>query len=194
MLAVSLDGRLAPPEGGAAQLGGSGDRRLLEESLAWADACHRNRDTAGSSMHLPDPRFTSWLSVVVRAVRPNPLLVVSKNSSFPTDWRFFQQPLQRWLLAPAAADQGFHCWLPLGDCWRERMACLAAFSVQRLVLLGGAQLTADLLADAVDEMQLTPCLNCWGEELGSIRLRTTPRGSGLPWGPHCRIRSLGGTS
>ncbi|MFO0103658.1 MAG: riboflavin biosynthesis protein RibD, partial [Cyanobium sp.] len=27
VLAVSLDGRLAPPEGGAAQLGGKGDRR-----------------------------------------------------------------------------------------------------------------------------------------------------------------------
>ena len=39
VLAVSLDGRLAPPEGGAAQLGGAGDRRALEEALVWADAC-----------------------------------------------------------------------------------------------------------------------------------------------------------
>ena len=38
VLAVSLDGRLAPPSGGAAQLGGSGDRRVLEEALAWSDA------------------------------------------------------------------------------------------------------------------------------------------------------------
>ena len=37
VLAVSLDGRLAPPVGGAAQLGGSGDRLVLEEALAWAD-------------------------------------------------------------------------------------------------------------------------------------------------------------
>ena len=65
------------------------------------------------------------------------------------------------------------------------MACLAASGVQRLVLLGGAQLTADLLqADAVDEMQLTlvPQLLGGGEELGSVRLRITPRGSGLPSG------------
>ena len=39
VLAISLDGRLAPPEGGAAQLGGEGDRRALEHALAWADAC-----------------------------------------------------------------------------------------------------------------------------------------------------------
>ena len=39
VLAISLDGRLAPPEGGAAQLGGKGDRAVLEQALAWADAC-----------------------------------------------------------------------------------------------------------------------------------------------------------
>ena len=39
VLAIGLDGRLAPPEGGAAQLGGKGDRAVLEQALAWADAC-----------------------------------------------------------------------------------------------------------------------------------------------------------
>ena len=39
VLAISLDGRLAPPVGGAAQLGGEGDRRALEHALAWGDAC-----------------------------------------------------------------------------------------------------------------------------------------------------------
>ena len=39
VLAISLDGRLAPAAGGAAQIGGPGDLRVLEESLAWADGC-----------------------------------------------------------------------------------------------------------------------------------------------------------
>ena len=39
VLAISLDGRLAPTEGGAAQLGGEGDRHALEQALAWGDAC-----------------------------------------------------------------------------------------------------------------------------------------------------------
>jgi formamidopyrimidine-DNA glycosylase len=34
VLAVSLDGRLAPADGGAAQLGGAGDRQVLEEAIA----------------------------------------------------------------------------------------------------------------------------------------------------------------
>ena len=39
VLAISLDGRLAPAQGGAAQLGGEGDRQALEQALVWADAC-----------------------------------------------------------------------------------------------------------------------------------------------------------
>ena len=37
MLAISLDVRLAMPSQLNAQLGGKGDRRALEESLAWSD-------------------------------------------------------------------------------------------------------------------------------------------------------------
>ena len=59
VLAVSLDGRLAPPQGGAAYLGGIGDRQVLEEALAWADGCligaetvRRHRSTC--LIHAPD--------------------------------------------------------------------------------------------------------------------------------------------
>ena len=37
VLASSIDGRIAYPEGGKTQLGQSGDRLVLEESLAWSD-------------------------------------------------------------------------------------------------------------------------------------------------------------
>tara|TARA_B100000073_G_C23606255_1_gene522556 strand:+ start:181 stop:819 length:639 start_codon:yes stop_codon:yes gene_type:complete len=198
VLAVSLDGRLAPPEGGAAQLGGPGDRRVLEESLAWADACLIGAGTLRAhqcTCLIRDAHLMAQRRGEGRPAQPI-AVVVSKNSSFPADWRFFQQPLQRWLLAPAAAEQGFHCWLPLGDCWRERMACLAASGVQRLVLLGGAQLTADLLqADAVDEMQLTLVPQLLGGEKSWV-----PSGCGsLPEDLACHrawllqeIRPLGG--
>ena len=76
------------------------------------------------------------------------------------------------------------------------MACLAASGVQRLVLLGGAQLTADLLqADAVDEMQLTLVPQLLGGEKSWV-----PSGCGsLPEDLACHrawllqeIRPLGG--
>ena len=38
VIAVSLDGRLAFSEGGKKNLGQEGDRKVLEDSLAWSDA------------------------------------------------------------------------------------------------------------------------------------------------------------
>ena len=37
VLASSIDGRIAYPEGGKTQLGQSGDRLVLEEALTWSD-------------------------------------------------------------------------------------------------------------------------------------------------------------
>lgn len=170
MLAVSLDGRLAPASGGAAQLGGEGDRRALEQALAWGDACLIGAGTLRAHQCTCLIRDSSLIAQRVaegRGEQPA-AVVVSHGHDFPQTWRFFQQPLQRWLLAPAAAEQGFDRWLPLGASWDERLGRLAALGVERLVLLGGAHLTVDLLqADAVDELQLTlvPQLlggeHCW---------------------------------
>jgi 5-amino-6-(5-phosphoribosylamino)uracil reductase len=83
-------------------------------------------------------------------------VVVSRSPDFPSTWRFFDQPLQRWLLAPEPVDQGFDRWFPLASTWPDRLKALGAAGIQRLVLLGGAQLSADLLqADCVDALQLT---------------------------------------
>ena len=85
-------------------------------------------------------------------------MVVSRSPDFSSTWRFFDQPLQRWLLAPepGCGDQGFDRWFPLAPTWPERLEALGAAGIQRLVLLGGAQLSADLLqADCVDALQLT---------------------------------------
>jgi len=158
VLAVSLDGRLAPASGGAAQLGGEGDREVLEQALAWADACLIGAGTLRAHQCTCLIRNADLIDQRLREGRgEQPIaVVVSHVNGFSVNWRFFQQPLQRWLLAPAAAAQGFDRWLPLGDCWNERLGRLAALGVERLVLLGGARLTADLLqADAVDQLQLT---------------------------------------
>ena len=158
MLAISLDGRLAPPEGGAAQLGGEGDRRALEEALAWADACLIGAGTLWAhqcTCLIRNPQLLEQRRQQGRPAQPA-AVVVSRSPNFPQDWLFFRQPLQRWLLAPAPVASGFERWIPLGESWPERLTALSLLGVQRLVLLGGAQLTADLLAaDCVDALQLT---------------------------------------
>ena len=171
VLAISLDGRLAPAAGGAAQLGGPGDRRALEEALAWADGCLIGAGTLrmhGSTCLLHQADLLEQRRLQGRSLQPA-ALVVSRSSQFSPDLPFFAQPLDRWLLAPAAqvgstevcADsglrRGFQRQLPLLG-WPETLAVLAAAGLKRLLLLGGAQLAATVLAaDAVDGLQLTLC-------------------------------------
>ena len=103
VLAVSLDGRLAPPEGGAAQLGGAGDRRALEEALAWADACLMGAETLrlhGSTCLIRQADLLERRRLQGRAPQPW-ALAVSRSGRFDPQLPFFHQPLRRGLVAPA---------------------------------------------------------------------------------------------
>jgi 5-amino-6-(5-phosphoribosylamino)uracil reductase len=161
VLAVSLDGRLAPPGGGAAQIGGRGDRQVLEEALAWADACligGRTLRLHGSTCLI---HAVPLLEQRRREGRPDQpaAVVVSRGGIFDPQLRFFSQPLQRWLLGPGqmVPPTGFHAAMPLLG-WPEALRALAAKGLQRLVLLGGAELAGALLQEQlVDELQLTLC-------------------------------------
>ena len=155
VLAVSLDGRLAPAIGGAAQLGGSGDRRVLEEALAWADGALVGGQTIrahGCTCLIRDADLLERRWQEGRPPQPA-ALVVSRQSDWDQDLRVFHQPLERWLLGPhEAAPAGFDRALRL-ESWPQT---LAATGFERLLLLGGAQLASQLLAEElVDELQLT---------------------------------------
>ena len=166
VLAVSLDGRSAFPGGGPAQLGGAGDRQVLEQALAWADGCLMGAGTLRAHHCTCLIRESGLLEERAKAQRsPQPTAcVVSRSATptFPEEWPFFQQPLERWLLhgeeaaALSATPAGFSQRLAMGATWQETLAQLAAQGMQRLVLLGGASLVASCLRDdAVDDLQLT---------------------------------------
>nr|WP_115095383.1 dihydrofolate reductase family protein [Synechococcus sp. UW106] len=177
VLAISLDGRLAPPQGGAAQLGGDGDRRALEQALAWADACLIGAGTLRAHQCTCLIRNPQLLEQRLQEGRPQQpaAVVVSRSLGFSRTWQFFDQPLQRWLLAPAPMHQGFDRWFPLAPTWPERLQALGAAGIQRLVLLGGAQLTADLLAaDCVDALQLTVVPQLLGGPFSWLPLTDSP--------------------
>lgn len=168
VLAVSLDGRLAPPQGGAAQIGGRGDRRALEEALAWADAALIGAETLrlhGSTCLIHAGDLLQQRAASGRSAQPH-ALVVSRSGRIPADLPFFAQPLQRWLLIAAAAGPGVAARPPLPGFaqvvpllgWRATLSRLAAAGLQRLLVLGGAALATSLLAeDCLDELQLTLC-------------------------------------
>ncbi|MCP9892051.1 dihydrofolate reductase family protein [Cyanobium sp. Aljojuca 7D2] len=161
VLAVSLDGRLAPPDGGAAQLGGAGDRRVLEEALAWADGCLIGAETLrrhGSTCLIHAPDLLAQRAAAGRSDQPV-ALVVTRTARIPAELPFWQQPLQRWLLAPAGAPPLPGCDRHLGlESWSAALSALQAAGLERLVVLGGATLAAGLLAEGwIEELQLTLC-------------------------------------
>lgn len=163
MLAVSLDGRLAPAEGGAAQLGGAADRMVLEESLAWADAVLVGAETLrrhGSTCLIHCPALLEARRSEGRGAQPI-AIAVSRSGRLPAALPFFRQSLERWLLQaaplPPAAPEGFARHLPL-EGWPQALGDLAALGQRRIAVLGGAQLAAALAAeDLLDELQLTVC-------------------------------------
>lgn len=184
VLAVSLDGRLAPPEGGAAQIGGRGDRRVLEEALAWADAALLGAETLrrhGSTCLIHHPDLLAGRQRSGRTAQPI-AIAVSASGRLPTDLPFFRQPLNRWLLAPAAVGgcgqgpPGFERWLRLEGAWSSALAELQRLGVERLVLLGGSGLIHSLAeAGCLDELQLTVCPRLLGGGHGWL-----PQGAILP--------------
>jgi len=167
VLAISLDGRLAPPAGGPALFGGSGDRRVLEEALAWADGTLVGAETLrqhGSTCLIRQEDLLQRRRAGGLPLQP-PVLAVSRSRGFDPALPFFRQPVERWLLAPAPTSgdphrcpaAGFSRQLLLHD-WPTLLSGLAALDLRRLVLLGGARLASCLLAEGlVDELQLTLC-------------------------------------
>ncbi len=172
MLAISLDGRLAPAEGGAAQLGGSGDRRALEEALAWADGAMLGAETLrrhGTTCLIRAADLLEQRRHQGRDDQPT-ALVVSRSGLLPAALPFWRQPLSRWWLRPdplpplvdqSPSDHPFPaCFdrLVAFRHWRALLDDLAGAGLERLVLLGGADLAGQLLAAGlVDELQLTLC-------------------------------------
>ena len=162
VLAVSLDGRLAPPRGGPAQIGGTADRLVLEEALAWSDAALLGAATLrchGSTCLLRQPQLLAARQAGGRPAQPV-AIVASRGGQFADELPFFKQPLPRWLLAPelvaaAAAGRGFERGVPMAG-WPASLEALAALGIARLVVLGGAEIAGELLAAGLlDELQLT---------------------------------------
>jgi 5-amino-6-(5-phosphoribosylamino)uracil reductase len=187
VLAVSLDGRLAPPAGGAAQLGGAGDRRALEEALAWADAALLGAETVrrhGGTCLIHAPDLLAERLRQARSPQPS-ALVLSRSGCLPPDLPFWRQPLQRWWLQPegtssrhdppAHPQPGWQRVLAFRS-WSQLRATLAAEGLRRLLLLGGADLAGQLLAaDQVDELQLTFCPLLLGGPHSWLPASLTPR-------------------
>ncbi len=163
VLAISLDGRLAFSSGGKANLGGVGDRKALEEALAWADATLIGSGTLKIHQNtclIHNSELINRRQLEGRSSQPL-ALVVTTQASFSKQWEFFQQPIKRWLLSSKSSqnllcNEGFDRHVLMKDSWEETFKELEKLGCSKIVLLGGIKLIKSiLLEDKIDELQLT---------------------------------------
>ena len=164
VLASSIDGRIAYPEGGKTNLGQAGDRLALEESLAWSDAILMGGQTLRDHQSICIIKNKALLKQrISEGKHEQPIALIASNQKiFPTNWPFFQQPLSRWLLQKKDSKNetinpsGFDKKINLKLNWRSSLYDLNQEGIKKIVLLGGANLISSfLLEDLIDELQIT---------------------------------------
>jgi len=164
VLASSIDGRIAYPEGGKTQLGQSGDRLVLEESLAWSDGILMGGQTLRDHQSICIIKNKSLLKQRISAGKhEQPIALLASNQiNFSVDWLFFKQPVQRWLLQKQdnknelTLPNGFDERIYLKNTWRESLDELYQRGISKIVLLGGANLISNfIIENLIDELQIT---------------------------------------
>ena len=164
VLASSIDGRIAYPQGGKTQLGQSGDRLVLEESLAWADGILMGGQTLRDHQSICIIKNNRLLKQrISEGKNEQPIaLIATKQIDFPANWLFFKQPLQKWLIQKQdkknqiMLPNGFDKKINLKTTWYESLDDLYQKGISKIVLLGGANLiSAFLLENLIDELQIT---------------------------------------
>ena len=164
VLASSIDGRIAYPEGGKTQLGQSGDRFVLEESIAWSDGILMGGQTLRAHQSICVIKNKNLLKQrISEGKNEQPIALIASNQiDFPANWLFFKQPLQRWLIQKQDTKNkimlpnGFDKKINLKFTWGDSLDDLYQKGIKKIVLLGGANLiSAFLLEDLIDELQIT---------------------------------------
>ena len=103
VLAMTADGKISDRLSSAARFGSSNDKAHLEQQVARADGVLFGAGTLrayGTTMSVTNPTLLQQRKE--RGQQPQPAqIVVSASLDFNPQWRFFQQPVPRWLITLA---------------------------------------------------------------------------------------------
>ncbi len=163
MLAISLDGRLSFSRGGKGNLGNRGDRKVLEEALAWSDATLMGSQTLKiheNTCLIHNKKLIKERLKEGRLKQPISI-IVSNKASFSRELDFFDQPITRWLLSSQKTSEeisikGFDKLLLMKNNWINSLKELNKEGLTKITILGGTRLITSLLSeDVIDELQLT---------------------------------------
>lgn len=173
IVAMSADGKISDVYRTAARFPSPHDQQHLEQCLANADATLFGAGTLrayGTTALIKDPALLAKRHQQKR--RPQPIhIVCSPSGQLNPDANFFKQPLSRWLLTTTTGAQTWQdlekferIWSAptraddyLFD-WPQIVTELSLFHIHHLLVMGGGQLVAALMAvDLIDDLWLTIC-------------------------------------
>jgi len=106
ILAMSADGKITDVALTAARFGSANDKSHLEEQVAASDAILFGNGTLrayGTTLRVISPDLVKQREL--QGKPPQPVQIVcSRSREFDPNWRFFQQPVPRWLLTGQDGD------------------------------------------------------------------------------------------
>lgn len=170
VIAISLDGRIAFPEGGPSHLGSEYDRGLLNKSLSKVDATLFGSGTlkAHQSTFLIKKKlfFKKRQDISIN----QPISIIAGNSkNFSKEWRYFNQPIKRWLISSDRnikdSKVNFDKTFIFENSWLTTLNILRKEGIKKIALLGGAKLIESFFKeDLIDEIKITICPKVIGGE------------------------------
>jgi 5-amino-6-(5-phosphoribosylamino)uracil reductase len=171
VLAMSADGKITDFRRSPARFGSGADKAHLETQIAISDAVLFGAGTLrayGTTLTVSNPILRQQRITENKSSQPFHI-VLSSSGNINPDIKFFQQPIQRWLLT---TQKGAVFWqgrseferilvieTPNGNidtcaAWQH----LVNLQIKNLAVLGGGELVASLLKfDLIDELWLTVC-------------------------------------
>tara|TARA_Y100001949_G_scaffold175221_1_gene184519 strand:+ start:2382 stop:3041 length:660 start_codon:yes stop_codon:yes gene_type:complete len=163
VIASSLDGRIAFPQGGETHLGSKYDKQLLNKSLTKVDATLFGSGTLKAHQSTFLIRKNHFLKNRQEILANQPISVIAGNSeNFSKSWRYFNQPIRRWLISSNRnikdSKVNFDKILFYENSWLHTLNILKKEGIKRIALLGGAKLIESFFKeDLIDEIKITIC-------------------------------------
>lgn len=160
IIASSLDGRIAFPNGGETHLASNMDKNMLNENLSNVDATIFGLGTLKShqSTYLVKVHCEDG---AIKISKNQPISIVASNSKkFNKDWNYFKQPVKRWLISSNKNNKlgniDFEKEIYYKNSWGETLLSIKKAGINRLALLGGAKLINSFIKeDLIDEIKIT---------------------------------------
>lgn len=186
VLAMSADGKISDVMRSPARFGSKADKVHLETQIAAADAVLFGAGTLrayGTTLTVSHPKLLQHRQLAGLSAQPVHI-VVTQFATLNPEMRFFQQPIQRWLVTTEAGAQEWQRQhaisltkkIPPKEYFSEfeqilvfetptgkidldaTLRHLTTLGIKRLAVLGGGTLLASMLeSDLIDEFWFTVC-------------------------------------